>query len=85
MNDQQSASQNNANESAKDIHAGKQTNNTKAPKTSMIIFAKTGIAFPTSPGLANLPTVQTKIPPGGYSWAVFAKKRGVQQKIRTGL
>jgi hypothetical protein len=48
----------------------------------MIIDASTGTTLPKS---LSLPTVQKEVTPGGYSWAVYAKERGVQQEIRAEL
>jgi hypothetical protein len=48
----------------------------------MIIDAVTGTTLPISP---SLPTVQKEVTAGGYSWAVYAKERGVQQEIRAEL
>jgi hypothetical protein len=48
----------------------------------MIIDAATGTTLPKS---LSFTTVQKEVTPGGYSWAVYAKERGVQQEIRAEL
>ncbi|ETS80719.1 hypothetical protein PFICI_08248 [Pestalotiopsis fici W106-1] len=52
------------------------------PTPGMIINATTGTTLPSS---TSLSTIQTEVTPGGYSWAVYAKPRGIQQEIRAEL